>query len=55
MSLLMFLIQLAAIVTPIFGIVVELRRDLPDDRDGGLMQTAGHRPAGQLVMADPAV
>ena len=35
MHLLTLLIQIAAIVTPIVGIVIELRRDLPDDDDRG--------------------
>jgi hypothetical protein len=36
MDILALLIEIAAIVTPIVGIVVELRRDIPDDDDRGL-------------------
>jgi hypothetical protein len=38
MHILALLIELAAIITPVVGIVVELRRDIADDEDGGLMQ-----------------
>jgi hypothetical protein len=38
MHFLALMIELAAIVTPIVGIVVELRRDIPDDDDRGLLQ-----------------
>jgi len=38
MHFLALMIELAAIVTPIVGIVIELRRDIPDDDDRGLLQ-----------------
>jgi hypothetical protein len=38
MYLLVSFVELAALVTPIAGIIIELRRDIPDDRDGGLKQ-----------------
>jgi hypothetical protein len=41
MHILALLIELAAIVTPVVGIVVELRRRLPDDDGGGPPQRAG--------------
>ena len=42
MQILALLVQVAAIVTPIVGIVIELRRDIPedDDRGAGLRQPA---------------
>jgi hypothetical protein len=45
MHFLAFIIELAAIVTPIVGIVVELRRDISDDDDRGLLQ--GCAPGGR--------
>jgi hypothetical protein len=38
MHFLALMIELAAIVTPIVGIAIELRRDIPDDDDHGLLQ-----------------
>jgi len=35
MHILAFLIELAAIVTPVVGIVIELRRRISDDEGGG--------------------
>ena len=35
MHILAFLIELAAIVTPVVGIVIELRRRISDDDGGG--------------------
>ena len=35
MHFLALLVELAAVVTPVIGIIIELRRDIPDDRDGG--------------------
>jgi hypothetical protein len=51
MHFLALLIQLAAIVTPIVGIVVELRRDISDDEGGGLMQGLLPAPPQALVRA----
>ena len=42
MHILAFLIELAAIVTPVVGIVIELRRRISDDEGGGPPQR-GHR------------
>jgi len=38
MHFLALMIELAAIVTPIVGIAIELRRDIPDDDDRGLLR-----------------
>jgi hypothetical protein len=46
MHFLAFMIELAAIVTPIVGIVVEIRRDISDD-DGGSLVPAGVAAAPQ--------
>ena len=45
MHILALLIELAAIVTPVVGIVIELRRRITDDEGGGPSQRArGMRP-----------
>jgi hypothetical protein len=44
MHVLALVIELAAIVTPVIGIVVELRRDISDEEGGGLRQ-GGLTPA----------
>ena len=38
MHFLALFIEIAAIVTPLVGIVIELRREIPDDDDRGLLQ-----------------
>ena len=48
MHVLAVVIELAAIVTPVIGIVVELRRDISDDEGGGLLQE-GLTPARPLA------
>jgi hypothetical protein len=38
MHSLALLIEIVALVTPVIGIVIELRREIPDDDDRGLLQ-----------------
>ena len=49
MHFLAFIIELAAIVTPIVGIAVELRRDISDDDDRGLLQGRAPRARPQAL------
>jgi len=50
MHILAFLIELAAIVTPVVGIVIELRRRISDDDGGGPSHRAS--PMRQTALSE---